>query len=283
MFYLNQQSQSQSRFIRALYKSYTGIKLLQSTNKFLENEKINESASMFVFAGMLRGEGLIYRYCQTNKKPFLYVDHAYIERGYNLSLPHKEWMRVTPNAFTWAQNIPESGDRWEKYFEQKYPLRAWNSYGGKKILVLPPSEATKFLFPESVDWMNETLEKIAKVSNAEIRVREKPKQPTVDPVTNQVTGRLDITHTRTIEGDMASAKCIITFNSAVPVMGTILGIPCYCSPHAAAYPMNIDLNNIDNPPEPDRINWLKQLVYHQYRTPELIDGTFWNMITKYIS
>jgi hypothetical protein len=282
LFYLNHDNKKQARIIRQLFNSYTGEKHIHSTARFDPNNEINQRADIILFAGMLRGEGLIYRYCKENNKKFLYVDHAYLDRGYNVPNPDKEWMRVTLNAFTWSLNQTETVDRWNQHFAKKYTLLPWNKKPGKNILVLPPSEATKFLFPESVGWTNKAIEDIKAKTNAPIYIREKPDQPVVDSVTNQVIDRLKFDHPRTIEQDMENAKIIVTFNSAVPVMGTIKGIPCYCSPYAAAYPMSINLSYLNNPPEPERQPWLNQLVHHQYRTLEIRDGTIWKMLEKYM-
>jgi hypothetical protein len=281
LFYLNNQSKHYSRIIRNLYRSYTGKKQILATQKFSQNAVLNKRANIIVFAGMLRGDGLIYQFCKQNNKSFIYIDHAYIDRGYNAGNASGEWMRLTYNAFTWSKNLPESNDRWNLYFGRKYQLKPWNMHGGNKILVLPPSEATKFLFPESVEWTEKAIQEIKKHTSDKIHIREKPDQPVADPITNQVIDRKTFHHEKTIDQDMMEAKLIVTFNSAVPVLGTINGIPCYCSPHAAAYPMNIDLNNINNPPEPRRQEWLNQLVYHQYNTAEMKNGEFWNLIQKY--
>lgn len=281
LFYLNNKNVQQSRIIRNLFRSYTGEKQIQNTSRFFENQVLNNKAKVIIFAGILRGEGLIYRHCREKDKKFLYVDHAYLNRGYNANSSHTEWMRITPSAFNWSLNSVEDDERWNQYFSSKYQLSSWNKHDGKKILVLPPSEATKSLFPESVEWTNNAIDEISKITTSPIHIREKPEQPIVDFNTNQVIDRKFFTHEKTIEEEMLEAKLIVTFNSAVPVTGTILGIPCYCSPYAAAYPMNINLNYLNNPPEPNRQAWLNQLVYHQYTGEEMKNGKVWDLLKKY--
>lgn len=283
LFYINNKHSHHSRFIRNLYQSCKDEKMLQSTKRFLTNQRLNEKAALIVFAGILRGDGLIYQYCKEYNKNFLYVDHAYLYRGYNSVNPDNEWLRITPNNFTWNKNQSESVERWNQYFAKSFPLSPWKSNNGKNILVLPPSSATKYLFPESQEWMERTIDEITRRTNAIVRIREKPLQVNVDPITNEVVSGFDVKHDKTIDQELAEAKCIVTFNSAVPVLGTIRGIPCYCSPQSAAYPMNINLDDINNPPEPNRQNWLNQLVYHQYTTNEIISGKFWKLIEKYRS
>lgn len=281
LFYLNNKSYHYSRIIRNLFRSYPDEKQIVATLRFDPNSRINSEADVIVFAGMLRGEGLIYQYCRDNSKNFIYLDHAYINRGYNPESLPNEWMRMTYNGFTWSSFLKENDDRWFRYFSN-HTLNHWNEHRGTKILVLPPSEATKALFPQCEEWTNNVIREIASRTNVPIHIREKPYQPVADPITNQVIDKKKFHHDKTIEEEIMEAKLIVTFNSAVPVQGTIMGVPCFCSPHAAAYPMNINLDQIDNPPEPNRIDWLQQLVYHQYTSEEMQNGQVWTLLKKYM-
>lgn len=283
LFYMNGEKKQHSRIIRYLYRSCVGERKLMSTTRFQGNHILNNQASLIVFAGMIRGEGLIYKWCMENKKNFLYIDHAYLERGYNSSDLGNEWMRVVQNGFVWNKNIPETPERWNERFAKKYQIQPWRGTQGKNILVLPPSEATKYLFPNSVHWMNYTLDRLKKRFKAPIIIREKPDQVKIDPANNQVIGRTAISHNRSIESEIDDAKVIVTFNSAVPVQGTIQGIPCIASPYAAAHPMSIPEELWDTMPEPNRLLWLHQLVHHQFTAEEFKTGQFWNMIKKYDS
>jgi hypothetical protein len=284
LFYINSQNNvSQARIIRNFFRGYTGEKELSITNRFSINTKLNERASLIVFAGFIRGDGLIYNWCKENKKNFLYVDHAYVDRGYNPSKIDSEWMRITCNDFCWNKNEIEPNDRWNKHFAHRFPLMQWNSSREKSyILVLPPSEACKVMFPKSIDWTEKAIIDIKKRTSLPIRIREKPIQPKINPVTNAVIGFENYKHMITAEKEMLSAKLIVTYNSGVPALGTINGIPCYVSENAAAYPMSINLDYLNSPPEPDRQAWLNQLVYHQYTTGEMRSGKVWNLLQKYI-
>lgn len=242
----------------------------------------NLKSELIVFAGMIRGGGLIYNWCRQNNRDFLYIDHAYISRGYNSSNPDKEWMRVTKSNFVWNKNVPESGERWKQHFAHRYHLKPWRSNGGKNILVLPPSNASKYLFPDCTTWMNSTMEKVRKaLPDAPIVIREKPEQPVIHPITNQVVNRQKHEHQRSIEEEMENARLIVTYNSAVPVTGIMHGIPCISSYNGAAFPMNTPIAELDNPQEPDRQAWLNQLVHHQFSSAEMKNGMMWEMLKKY--
>lgn len=279
LFYLNNKHQYHSRTIRNLFRSYPGEKELQPTNRFSDNEKINKRANTIVFAGMIRGEGLIYQYCQKNNKNFIFVDHAYLNRGYS-NILNNEWMRVSYNGFSWNKFQEESSDRWDKYFSEQHKLAPWDLQAGNYILVLPPSEATKYFFPESISWTEEAVKTLTSQIKLPVKYRHKPDQPKVDAVTNQVVGRIHYDYETTIEEDLAKAKYVIAFNSAVTVQATLMGVPCICSHESAAYPVNTTFYG--HPPEPNRQAWLNQLVHHQYTGIEIKTGEIWPMLEKYM-
>lgn len=280
-FYTNPLNKNHPRLVRYLYDSYPGQKAMLPTSRFYDSMEINLSADVIVFAGMIRGDGLIYKWCTENKKPFMYLDHAYLERGYNPQDLDAEWMRVTYNGFVWNKNVPENPDRWNSFFKERYKLLPWNTQRGKYALLLPPSEATKYLFPDSREWMENIIAEIKQKINIPIVIREKPDQPVIDPSNNQVSSRIKHEQATTIDQDLANARFVVTYNSAVPVKSIMMGIPCITSPMAAAYPMSTTVDQVNEAAEPARQAWLNQLVHHQYRTSEMKSGEFWTLIEKY--
>lgn len=280
--YFNPEQKHHRRILTSMFRSHVSSdKKLIPSNEFNQHMDLNNRAKLLVFAGMIRGEGLIYKWCVDNNKQFLYVDHAYINRGYKANSPTEEWMRVTHNSMTWNQNVHETSERWNYFFKDKHKLSTWCGNKGKNILVLPPSNATKYIFPESERWVNETVEAVRIATKAPVIIREKPEQPLIDSKTNAITGRQTFSHDLSIDEEIARAKVIITYNSAVPVTGIIRGVPCISSIHGAAYPMNTKIKELDNPPEPDRQGWLNQLVHHQFTGLEIKKGLIWPMLRKY--
>lgn len=280
IFYINPKKPHHARLIRELFRSYNGEKVLHPSNRFNDIMIANQKAKTIVFAGMIRGEGLIYKWCVENKKEFLFLDHAYLLRGYNINNEYNEWMRITRSNFTWNLNLTESSDRWNRYFSQQYIIKPWEQKKLGNILVLPPSTASKYLFPESENWTNQTIKEVLRHIDAPVVIREKPDQPQIDYSNNSVFGRIKHNHDKTIEEEIAEARCIISFNSGVPIQGIINGIPCIVSNKSAAFPMSTKIHEIAYPPEPDRLAWLYQLVHHQFFTKELKDGTFWKSFSQ---
>lgn len=280
LFYYNRDQTHHTRLIKTLHSSYTGLKSLFETRDFTRNARLNQRADCIVFAGMIRGEGNIFKWCQNNNKKFFYLDHAYLDRGYKQNAPTEEWMRITDSAFAWNGFETKDDTRWKNFFAKKHVLRPWNQNQDKpNILVLPPSLATQFLFPESSNWLDQTLRVLRNKTKKNVVVREKPMQPKLD-TRNKIIDRVKYNHPLSIEQELDQAAAVITFNSAVAVEATIRGIPVIGHSSAACAPMNFDLDMIDNPPEPRREAWLNQLVYHQFRTQEMKDGSIWPLLLE---
>ena len=279
IFYFNKSKPNHHEMIKALHDSYRGNKLLMNTRTFPGNMRLNNHAKVIVFAGMIRGEGNIYKWCSLRNKRFLYIDHAYLDAGYK-SDPKKEWMRITDSGFLWNTMEDRPADRWDAHFGSSYGtgLGSWMTNRDKKnILVLPPSLSTQWLFPESKTWLQQTLRELEPYTDKEIIIREKPLQPVIDQA-NNIVDKSKYVHTKTIDQELADAYMVASYNSAVTVKATMMGIPVFTSQNCAAAPMSIKLDQISDPPEPNRSRWLQQLVYHQFRTSEMSDGTVLDML-----
>lgn len=267
--------------IRNLYNSCPAkVKFNYPTQDFRRNTRINQKADLIVFAGIIRGEGNIFKWCRENNKRFLYLDHAYINRGYDFDVkyPEKEWMRITDSAFCWDRWEDRPSDRWNKFFEETHgPLKPWlGNKEAQNVLILPPSLATQYLFPDSTEWLNKTIRLIKRNTDRPFVVREKPLQPLLN-TNNDV---IDIVKhdNKPLDEDLDNAYCLITYNSAVAVQSIIRGIPTISYRTGCANHMSFNITEIDNPPEPPRQAWLNQLVYHQFTTAEMIDGSVWQML-----
>jgi len=276
IFYKNPKQNRHERLIEILYNSCPYEKKLYSTDKFGANARLNQRAAGIVFAGMIRGEGLIYKWCKQNRKRFFYLDHAYLNRGYNLNDPENEWFRITDSDFLWNKMEHKTADRWNQYFNFDYPLKPWR-LRGRNILVLPPSQATQYIFPKSKLWLDHNLRLIQKYTDKPIVVREKPTQQIIG-TNNQIIKPLKFDHAKTIEQELEDAYAVVTYNSGVTVQAAIDGIPIICDQNNAAAPITSKIEEINSPMFGEREQWLYQLVHHQYRTKEMMDGSVWQWL-----
>lgn len=273
VFYRNPLQTRHKRIIENLYNSCPWGKKLLDTNTFGANLRLNQKAKLIVFAGMIRGDGLIYKWCRQNGKRFFYIDHAYLKRGYNTD-PDNEWFRVTDSDFLWNKMESRGRERWDEHFASHYSIQPWRLGKGKNILVLPPSQATQYLFPKSKLWLDQTVRTIKRYTDKPIVIREKPTQQIIS-ANNQVIKPLKYEHDKTIEAELDDAYALVTYNSGVTVDALIKGIPVFCDQNNAAAPMSLNIEDIGVHTLKDREAWLHQLVYHQFLTREMLNGKIW--------
>ena len=273
LFYKNPQQTKHQRIIENLYNSCPWGKKLLDTNTFGSNLRLNQKAKAIVFAGMIRGDGLIFKWCKQHGKRFFYIDHAYLNRGYNPD-PDNEWFRVTDSDFLWNKMEHRSSDRWDQYFGNSNIIEPWRLGKGKNILVLPPSQATQYLFPKSKLWLDQTVRTIKRYTDKPIIIREKPTQQIIS-ANNQILKRLNFAHAKTIEQELEDAYAVVTYNSGVTVNALLKGIPVFCDQNNAAAPLSFKMEEMGTYILKDRQPWLHQLVYHQFLTREMLNGKIW--------
>ena len=88
------------------------------------------------------------------------------------------------------------------------------------------------------------------------------------------------------DGDFAdvikNASCVVTMNSTSAVEAAIAGVPVVAmDPRSMVYDVaGHDLEDMKNPPMPDREAWFKRLAFVQWTPEELADGTAWETVGK---
>lgn len=282
IFYYNSNQSNHVRILNHLFKSCpVRNKFIYPTRDWAKNTRINQKADIIVFAGIIRGEGNIYRWCVDRGKRFFYIDHAYLNRGYDYSRsdPENEWMRITDSGFSWNQWETRSPDRWNNFFHSSHGnLRPWMSNrDAANVLILPPSLATQYLFPDSVNWTEQIVRTVKRNTDRPVVIREKPIQTLLN-ANNDVVEVKKYDSGKSIEQELDEAYCVLTYNSAVAVQSIMRGIPTLSNRSGCGLPVSFRIAEIDNPEEPARQDWLNQLVHHQFRTSEMIDGSVWNML-----
>jgi len=230
--------------------------------------------SAIVLQGILRGNGDLLKWIIANKLRYYYIDHAYFLSGYK---PNNQWMRVTQNKFfaTKEKNYPR--DRWDKLFSKHIQVKEWKNSKLGKIIVLPPTHAMIYVFPQAASWTSTVVDKLKQYTDREIVVREKPNQPIIDE-RGVIVGRTPAAGK--VEEDLNSAYCVVAYNSNVAIRAAIDGIPVICDEEHPAHTVSNRIEDIENLQEFDRQPWLNFLSYNQFNTTEFKNGTAWRMLTE---
>jgi len=225
-----------------------------------------------VMYGILAGSGEIYKQCEQENKTFYYMDHSYFKNAHDY--PH--WLRVTKNKHCQNEITHTNPDRYEKFW--KRDLKPWNKQG-KKILVLPPTNAIASFF-NAQDWLDETLKTLKQHTDRPIDIREKPYNPqvTTDHVGATVKVDMPTNHQKPINWNDYFA-CVI-YNSGTAVQSLTNGVPVFCDPvMCPAAPISeTDFTKIEEPKYEDRVALFSNLAYNMWTMEEMSNGSAWRMI-----
>ena len=254
--------------VKSVLLPYNGQ--LLSTEDFLANGL--PAADLIIISGILRGTGLVYKECVRQGRDFLFIDHAYFLKGYE----HPNWMRITKNRHAFGPTLlNKPGDRFQRYFANKYQLDAWKGNRDGHILVLPPTNAVSWLFGAHT-WEDGILRDIRRVTDRPIKVREKPEDPIVDANGNLTRMLINPSKDVPLSEDIANAHAVVIYNSNSAIEATRQGVPIICGKHCAASPISFAISDLRDGTafdvEPPRQQLFNDLAYAQFTRDEMIKG-----------
>ena len=225
--------------------------------------------------GILAGSGEIYKRCEQEKKDFYFMDHGYFTNAHDK--PH--WLRITKNAHCQTKLTNTNPDRYEKYFKRE--LKPWQK-DGKKILVLPPTNAVAGFF-NAIDWVDKTIKVLKENTDRPIEVREKPYNPTIATDHVGATVKVDKPTNHQPRINWNEYFACVTYNSTTFIESFTNGVPVFCDPNVcSATPIaETDFTKIEKPRYDDRVALFSNLAYNNWTMEEMSNGTAWKMIDSY--
>ena len=233
--------------------------------------------------GILRGTGLMLKEAKAKGIDYYYMDHAYYNPGYG----GKGYLRITKNGHACTTLRDVDSKAFDSF--EKYSLQPWrpNAQRGKKILVLPPTDAVGWFFNDR-DWEQRTVAKIREyMPDAEIVVRRKPGEPVVDE-----RGFLLHLHTSEevknyppLEEQLADSFCVVAYNSMVALQATLMGIPVITSGNSCCTRISFSVESLAKPElfdiEPavrSKVVWW--LAHNQWKRRSIEEGGAWEKLQE---
>ena len=222
--------------------------------------------------GILAGSGEIYKWCQRENKNFYFMDHGYFTNAHDN--PH--WLRITKNMHCQNKITKRPADRYEKYFKKE--ILPWQKTG-KKILVLPPTNAIQNFFGVQ-NWSDDTLKILKNNTDREIEIREKPYNPTI--TTDHVGATVKVDRPTLKQGsiDWKQYFACVVYNSNTTMASLHNGVPVFCDAiNCAAAPISeTDFSKIETPKYQDRMDLFSSLSYNNFNLDEMQNGTAWRIL-----
>jgi hypothetical protein len=224
------------------------------------------------------------------KTPAVFVDSNIL----HYSRPEHEWHRYSLGSV-----YPDSGT----YFFQDLDLNKWSQYSswhnvsakpwrtaGNHILILCQRPKGFNMFVDQDQWLDKTINKIKKYSSRPIHIRMHPgdgaRFKQIEKLQKRYGNTVEIDTHENIRDSLQNCWCTVGINSTPNVVAAIEGVPGYIEDSRHSWAADVafaDLSQIENPPLPDRTEWLHRIANIHWSNNEVKSGQLWSAIKKYIS
>jgi hypothetical protein len=227
--------------------------------------------------------------------PQVYVD----SNIFHYARKEHEWHRYSLNSV-----YPDSGiyffdqldkSKWEKVSQwHNAPMLPWRTTGDH-ILILAQRPKGFNMFTDQDAWLEKTIDTIKQHTSRKIVIRMHPGDGTRDKQIEKLKkryakdfkyGTMSISSYENIKDELVNCWCSVGYASTPNVVSVIQGIPVYVEEINKSWAKGVafnDLSLIENPPMPDRSEWIQRIANIHWSNEEVRSGVLWNAIKKYIS
>jgi hypothetical protein len=201
----------------------------------------------------------LFKKWQASNRKFVYWDRGYMRRVFATWLPkgvdggYYRW-HINSYQMMKIRDVPD-----DRFRMMDTPLQPWKT-GGRHVVIAAPTR-TYAKFHETRDWIADTIDALARVTDRQLVIRDKEQLR------------------RPLQADLEGAHALVTHGSNTAVEAAILGCPVFVHPTSAAALVGLtDIRKIEQPIYPERQAWANSLCYCHFNERELVDGTLWRLI-----
>ena len=239
--------------------------------------------------------GSKYKYILNSAKPFIVSESSAFRE-------HSAWKRYGWSSYGWGDgnfnNDNVGAERWNKFESASgIKIKDWHS-AGETIVIMGQKEGDSALvrlyeqgYASFYNWVEYVINEIRKHTDRPIVVRPHPRGSgrglnhfikiisnfkNVSMTTNQTRGGNQ--GGEGLERDLASAYCVVTFNSLSAVEAVTRGIPVYALDYGSmVWPISHqDFSKIENLNyDIDLQDWKNKIAYTMWNKQELKSGKTW--------
>jgi len=226
----------------------------------------------------------------TQNTPSIFVDSNVL----HYSRREHEWHRYSLGSV-----YPDTGT----YFFQDLDCTKWATYSewhgvnlkpwrvtGNHILIFCQRPKGFNMFIDQETWLDDTIAKIRQYSNRPIMIRMHPGDGTREKQIHKIRKKhrkaVSISYHENIRDALADCWCTVGINSTPNVVSAIEGIPGYIEDPGHSWAADVaftDLSQLENPPMPDRSQWVNKIANIHWSNDEVKSGQLWSAIKRYIS
>lgn len=205
-----------------------------------------------------------------------------------------EWHRYSLNSVYPDTGTYFFGDldttKWDTYSKwHNASLKPWRT-SGDHILILCQRPKGFNMFTDQDSWLETTVNRIRKITERPIMVRMHPgdgaRFKQIDKIQKRYGKTISISEHVNIKDALVNCWSTVGLNSTPNVVAAIEGIPGYIEDPRHSWAAGIaftDLDQIVNPPLPDRSQWINKIANIHWSNQEVKSGKLWSTIKQYIS
>ncbi len=226
-----------------------------------------------------------------NKIPAIFVDSNIL----HYARQEHEWHRyslnsVYPSKGIYFFNEPDK-TKWDRYSQwHNMSLKPWRSAGEHVLILCQRPKGWNMLGNDQDQWLDKTISKIKKYVDKRIRVRMHPgdgtKEKQIEKLKKRYGDNIEISTVANIKEDLINCWCAVGYNSTPNVVAALEGVPVYVEDPKNSWAADVaftDLHEIQNPPMPDRTEWIHKIANIHWSNDEVKNGVLWSAIRSYIS
>lgn len=231
---------------------------------------------------------------RSHKTPAVFVDSNIL----HYSRKEHEWHRysvdgVYPGKGTYFFN-PIDQHKWATYSQWHHVnLQPWRlGNNGQHILILCQRPKGWNMFGNDQDaWLDKMIDKIKKIDRKRaIVVRMHPgdggRFKQAEKLQKRYGNAIRLSSADSIREDLINCWCTVGYNSTPNVVARIEGVPGYLENPAHSWANGVSFTELDqilNPPLPERDEWIHQISNIHWSNQEVCSGQLWSAIKNYIS
>ena len=221
--------------------------------------------------GRMAKNKAIWEHARSKNNPVIVLEVGGIKRG-------TTW-KVGLNGINRDAFFGDAGNDSRRCDLLNLRLKPWRTNGEYILLCGQHDKSQQWnLFPSMERWIVETIQSIQNYTDRPIIFRPHPRCPVTDVerrfknVIRQNPRQLPNTYD---DFDMGfdNVYTTVSWTSNPGIHSVIEGIPSYTSPSSLAWDVSIkSLTNLNNPPLPDRQQWLNDYSYTEWTVDEIAQG-----------
>ena len=235
-----------------------------------------------LFHGRMGGNRAIWERNVAQSKPTIVLEVGGINRG-------TTW-KVGLNGINRDAFFGDAGNDSGRSNLLNLKLKPWRTDGQYILIAGQHEKSLQWAnMPNMSRWVIETIENIQARTDRPILFRPHPRcnLPHIEQEFKNVK-RQDPRHIAGTYDDFDmefnDIYCTVNWTSNPGIHSVINGVPAYTSQSSLAWPVSIkSLTNLDNPPLPDRQQWLNDYAYTEWTVDEISQGLPLKRLTSALS